>query len=152
MLDTSGCTMPQGTLLEQAKFFAGLSHEQLAQIVGISRIEHHAEGAPVYKIGDAATSFYLLIDGIIRFAISYGKRDAYAGEILRRGEVFGWAAITPVANVRIATASCITPCTLLAIDGPRLRFLMEQDHSLGFRLMTQLNIIISSTLTSFAGG
>lgn len=152
MSDTPLCNMPQSRLLEQAKFFAGLSQKQRLQVVAISRIEQHAEGAPIYKIGDAAATFYLLIDGMIRFAISYGKRDAYAGEILRRGEVFGWAAITPVANVRIATASCMTPCALLAIDGLGLRRLMEQDHTLGFRLMTQLNIIITGTLTSFAGG
>ncbi len=149
---TPVCNMPQSRLLEQGKFFAGLSQAQLLQVVAISRIEHYAEGAPIYKIGDPAATFYLLIDGMIRFAISYGNRDTYAGEILRRGEVFGWAAITPVANVRIATASCMTPCALLAIDGDRLRRLMDEDHTLGFHLMTQLNIIITGTLTSFAGG
>lgn len=151
-MDTPICATAQSLLLTQAKFFSDLGPAQRLQLAAISRIEHHAEGAPVYKIGDAAATFYLLLDGMIRFAISYGTRDAYAGEILRRGEVFGWAAITPVANVRIATASCITPCELLAIDGAQLRRLMEADHTLGYRLMTQLNIIITGTLTSFAGG
>ncbi len=75
-----------------------------------------------------------------------------AGDILRRGDLFGWAALTPRCNVRIATASCLTPCTLLVLDGPGLVRLMDGDHTLGYRLMRQLNDLISGTLTAFAGG
>ena len=103
-MDTFLQNAPQTSLLAQAAFFSRLSPEQLASVAAISRIEEYTEGVPIYKIGDVAATFYLLIDGMIRFAISYGKRDVFAGEILRRGQVFGWAAITPVANVRIATA------------------------------------------------
>ena len=30
--------------------------------------------------------------------------------------MFGWAALTPPRNVRIATASCLAPCRFLVID------------------------------------
>ena len=71
---------------------------------------------------------------------------------MRRGEVFGWAALTPSCNLRIATASCLTPCSLLAVDGAGLMAHMEQDHTLGYRVMTQVTRLITSTLTAFAGG
>jgi toluene monooxygenase system ferredoxin subunit len=41
---------------------------------------------------------------------------------------------------------------VLAINGDQLLLLMEADHSLGFRLMKQLNVLITSNLTSFASG
>ena len=105
-----------------------------------------------YKIGETAKTLYVLIDGMVRFAIGYGKREASAGDILRCGQVFGWAALTPTSSVRIATATCLSPCTVLAVDGDRLLHLMEQDHTLGYRLTSQLNILITGTLTAFAGG
>jgi CRP-like cAMP-binding protein len=55
-------------------------------------------------------------------------------------------------DVRIATASCVTPCTVLAIDGDTLNDLMEQDTALGFQLMKQLNLLVTRTLTAFAAG
>ena len=66
--------------------------------------------------------------------------------------MFGWAALTPGCNQRIATASCLSPCDILAVDGADLMNLMEQDHTLGYRLMTQLTQLITGTLTAFAGG
>jgi toluene monooxygenase system ferredoxin subunit len=66
--------------------------------------------------------------------------------------VFGWAAMTPSCNHRLATASCVTPCAFLSINGERLIALMEQDHTLGYRLMTQLSSLITGTLSAFAGG
>lgn len=139
-------------ILSQTGFFAGLSQAQLMQISAVCRLEAHAQGAHIYNIGQAATSLYILNRGMVRFAIRYGQRDACAGDILHRGQVFGWAALTPATNVRIATATCLTPCSILALDGARLRQLMDQDHTLGYKLMIQLNTLITCTLTAFAGG
>lgn len=139
-------------ILSQTEFFADLTDAQLMLVSSACRIEQCAEGYPIYKIGETAKTIYVLLDGKVRFAISYGKRDAAAGDILHRGQVFGWAALTPTSNVRIATASCLTPCSVLALDGDSLLHLMEQDHTLGYRLMSQLNILITGTLIAFAGG
>lgn len=139
-------------ILSQTRFFSGLSKEQLMLVSSAGRIEDYAEGYQIYKIGETAKTLYVLIDGMVRFAIGYGEREASAGDILRHGQVFGWAALTPTSNVRIATASCLSPCNVLAIDGDSLLYLMEQDHTLGYRLTSQLNILITGALTAFAGG
>lgn len=117
-----------------------------------SCVEKYAEGHQLYKIGDTAKTFYVLIDGMVRFSIGYGNREASAGDILRRGQVFGWSALTPTSNIRIATASCLCPCRILTVGGSSLLSLMEQDHTLGYRLTSQVNILITGTLTAFAGG
>ena len=44
-----------------------------------------------------------------------------------------------------------TPCSL-DTDGVGLMKLMEQDHTLGYRLMTQLTRLVTGTLTAFASG
>lgn len=139
-------------ILLQTEFFSDLTNEQLVHVSLACRVEECVEDYPIYIIGEPAKTLYVLIDGTVRFAISYGTRNAVAGNVLHRGQVFGWAALTPTSNVRIATASCLTPCSVLAVDGDSLLQLMEQDHTLGYRLMNQLNILITGTLTAFAGG
>ncbi|KAF3999525.1 cyclic nucleotide-binding domain-containing protein [Glaciimonas immobilis] len=139
-------------IFSQTQFFSDLSNEQLMLVSSASHIEKYAKGHQIYKIGEKATKLYVLIEGMVRFAISFDQREACAGNILRHGEVFGWAALTPASRVRIASASCLTSCSILAIDGDTLLRFMEEDHTLGYRLMSQLNTLITGTLIAFAGG
>jgi CRP-like cAMP-binding protein len=139
-------------ILRQTAFFRDLNPNQLEQVAALSEMQARAEMDQVYCIGEPAQSVYVLVRGMVRLAVGLGERKASAGDILRRGEVFGWAAMTPTCSLRIATASCVTPCSFLAIDGAALLRLMEADHTLGYRLATQLNRLITSTLTAFAGG
>ena len=139
-------------LLAQTNFFGRLTPSQLERVAALSTVQDCEAGQQVYRVGDPANEVYVLVHGTVRHAIGFGGRNASVGDILRRGELFGWAALTPPRNVRIATASCLAPCRFLVIDGAGLVGLMEQDHTLGYRLMTQLNRLITGTLTSFAGG
>ena len=133
-------------------FFAELTAAQRERVAALGHIETYRQDGQIYDIGDAATDFYVLVDGMVRFSIGLGSRRAAAGQVLRRGEVFGWAALVEQAPKRIASASCISPCSVLAINGDQLLLLMEADHSLGYRLMKQLNALITGNLTAFASG
>ena len=140
------------SVLRQAPFFTGLSDAQLHAITLIARPEDWAQHSRIYNIGDPVKSLYVLLDGKVRFAIGVGGRNTSAGDVLERGQVFGWAALVPEAQGRIATASCVTDCRVLAIDGTRLLTLMDADHTMGYRIMKQLNLLITGTFTSFAAG
>lgn len=139
-------------VLSQTDFFRELSGAQIALIAASSEIQDFTEGQAIYRLGEPAKAMYVLMKGNVRMAIEFGRRNATAGAIVRRGEVFGWAALTPRSNLRIATASCLTPCVLLAIDGASLTELMELDHTLGYVVLKQLTQLITGTLTAFAGG
>ncbi len=139
-------------ILSQTGFFGELTPGQLEQVVAHTKLQDFDEGQQIYRIGDPAKLIYVLVCGTARQAISFDGRTASVGDILRRGDVFGWAALTPTCSVRIATVSCLTPCRFLAIDGAGLIELMEHDHTLGYRLMTQLNRLITGTMTAFTGG
>ncbi len=141
-----------GNVLAQAPFFAGLSTAQLAEVAALGRIERHAQDSQIYVLGDPADDFYVLAEGMVRFTLGLGKRSTSAGEIIRRGQIFGWAAVVENARTRIATAFCLTPCEVIAIDGKRLMALMEADHSVGYAITKELSILLTSELTSFAAG
>jgi CRP-like cAMP-binding protein len=134
-------------ILAHTGFFADLSPQQLKQVSQLARIEEYPQTSRIYSLGEPASDLYVLVDGMVRFTIGLGSR-----QILKRGEVFGWAALVETAPKRIATALAITPCTVLAINGNQLMILMNQDHTLGYRIMTQLNALITGNLTAFASG
>jgi len=139
-------------VLGEARFFAGLGRAQLARLALLARRERYPQDTRIYSLGDPAEDFYVLADGTVRFTLGVGRRDTSAGEIIRRGEVFGWAALVETTQRRIATAYCLTPCEVLALNGVRLIALMEEDHSLGYALMKQLSILLTSELKAFAAG
>lgn len=139
-------------MLGEARFFASLSAPQLEKVSRLCRVQEFPQDSQIYKLGDRADDFYVLMEGMVRFTIGFGARQTSAGEIIRRGEVFGWAALIEQAQKRIANASCLTPCTVLAINGSQLLRLMDEDRDLGYRIMKQLNLLITGTLTAFAAG
>lgn len=139
-------------LLAQTAFFRVCSPQQIAQISRLGRIEYFSQDSRFYGLGEPAADFYVLVEGMVRFTIGHGARQTHAGQILKRGELFGWAALVENAQKRIAGAMAITSCTVIAFNGDQLLILMEQDHSLGFRIMKQLNALITGNLTAFASG
>ena len=139
-------------LLGQARFFAGLAPAQLGRVAALARVERFQQDTRIYTLADPADDFYVLADGMVRFTLGLGKRETSAGEIIRRGDVFGWAALIASAQKRIATAFCLTGCEVIAINGNDLIALMDNDHSLGYAMMKQLSVLLTTELTSFAAG
>ena len=140
------------SVLAEARFFSGLTKTQLARIAALGRMRAFPQDTRIYVVGDAVDDFYVLADGMVRFTLGLGKRETSAGDIIRRGEVFGWAPLVEGQPRRIATAYCLTPCEVVAIDGGALMALMEGDSSLGYALMKKLAVLLTSELVAFAAG
>ena len=139
-------------VLGQARFFAGLSKPQLARVAALGRMRSFPGDTRIYVVGDAVDDFYVLAEGTVRFTLGLGKRDTSAGDIIRRGDVFGWAPLVEGHAQRIATAYCLTPCEVVALEGRALTRLMEGDPALGYALMKKLAVLLTSELVAFAAG
>jgi len=144
--------LPVASLLAQARFFSGLSKAQLERVAAIARMRSFPQDTRIYTVGDAVDDFYVLADGMLRFTLGLGKRDTAAGDIIRRGDIFGWAPLVEGHARRIATAYCLTACEVVAIDGAALNRLMEADSALGYALMKKLAVLLTSELVAFAAG
>jgi CRP-like cAMP-binding protein len=144
--------LPVASLLAQARFFSALSKPQLERVAAIARMRSFPQDTRIYTVGDAIDDFYVLADGMLRFTLGLGKRDTAAGDIIRRGDIFGWAPLVEGHARRIATAYCLTACEVVAIDGAALNRLMEADSALGYALMKKLAVLLTSELVAFAAG
>jgi CRP-like cAMP-binding protein len=139
-------------ILAQARFFSGLHVLQLERIAALAQARSFAADTRIYTVGDAVDDFYVLADGMVRFTLGLSKRDTAAGDIIRRGDVFGWAPLVEGHTRRIATAYCLTACEVLAINGAALAQLMEGDTDLGFGVMKRLAVLLTSELVILAAG
>ena len=140
------------SVLAQARFFSGLSKPQLERVAALGRVRSFPQDTRIYTVGDAVDYFYVLADGMVRFTLGLGKRETSAGDIIRRGDVFGWAPLVENQPRRIATAYCLTACEVVAIDGAALMALMESEASIGYALMKKLAVLLTSELVAFAAG
>jgi CRP-like cAMP-binding protein len=139
-------------VLGQARFFSGLAKPQLERVAALGRVRAFPQDTRIYTVGDAVDDFYVLADGMVRFTLGLGKRETSAGDIIRRGDVFGWAPLVEGHARRIATAYCLTPCEVVAIEGGALMGLMEHEPALGYALMKKLAVLLTSELVAFAAG
>jgi CRP-like cAMP-binding protein len=139
-------------VLGEARFFSGLTRPQLERVAALGRMRSFPQDTRIYTVGDAVDYFYVLAEGMVRFTLGLGKRDTAAGDIIRRGDVFGWAPLVEGHSRRIATAYCLTACAVVAIDGAELMRLMESDAALGYAVMKKLAVLLTSELVAFAAG
>ncbi|MGE5617109.1 MAG: cyclic nucleotide-binding domain-containing protein, partial [Bacillota bacterium] len=80
-------------ILTRARFFSGLDGTQLERVIAIGRARSFPADTRIYTVGDAVDDFYVLAEGMVRFTLGLSKRDTAAGDIIRRGDVFGWAPL-----------------------------------------------------------
>jgi toluene monooxygenase system ferredoxin subunit len=134
--------------LKMVELFAGISDRTLDQIITLSRSETYDEGSSLYKVGDPVEDYYVLESGRVNFAIGREKRVSPAGFMLRKGEMFGWAALLENQPQRIASASCLEKSSLLAINGKETLKILEADPASGFLVMRRLSSLITKHLTA----
>ena len=63
------------------------------------------------------------------------ERAAPGGFMLKKGEVFGWAALLEGYPNRIASARCLEDSRVLRINGKRALAVLEKDPQSGFVVM-----------------
>ncbi len=139
-------------IIARTSFFANVDDNALSEIAAICQQRVFQKDKPIYKLGDPADEFFVLVDGTVRFSLGLGSMHTSAGEIIRCGDVFGWAALLEGRRSRVATAYCLTSSTVLAMSGTDLLRVMEQNPAVGYQLMKRLNTLISGNLIHFAAG
>jgi toluene monooxygenase system ferredoxin subunit len=127
------------TALDVGELFNGLAAATLEKLVALAKKETHAAGAVLYRPGDAADDFFVLDSGRVEFQIG---RDP-AGFMLKKGEVFGWAALLESHPQRIASARVLEEAAVLRINGRKALALLEADPATGYVVMRRLAGLIA---------
>jgi toluene monooxygenase system ferredoxin subunit len=138
----------ESTALDVGELFNGLDAGTLQKLVALAKKEDHPAGALLYRPGEPAEDFFVLDSGRVEFLIGRGDRAAPGGFMLKKGEVFGWAALLEGTPARIASARCLEPSSLLRINGKGALRVLEGDPTAGFAVMRRLAALITRYLAS----
>ena len=134
------------TALEVGGLFNGIPGATLEKLAALARKEAHPGGAVLYKPGDPADDFYVLDSGRVEFLVGRGEHAARGGFMLKKGEVFGWAALIEGHPARIASARCVEDSSVLRINGRAALGVLEGDPAAGFTVMRRLASLIARFL------
>lgn len=141
----------QSSALKVSELFKGAADDVIARLDGLARRESCASLATLYDVGDPADDVWVLESGRVEFVIGRGDRTSPAGFMLRKGEVFGWAALLEDHPRRIAKATCAEPSTLLRLKGEDVLRVLQDAPASGYVVMRQLSGLITRHLHAQGG-
>lgn len=141
----------QSSALKVSELFKEASDAVIAELDALARREVYESLSTLYDLGDPADDLYVLESGRVEFIIGRGDRTSPAGFMLRKGEVFGWAALLQSHPQRIAKAACLETSTLLRLKGEDVLRVLAAEPASGYLVMRQLSTLITKHLWSQGG-
>ena len=111
-----------------------LTDTMLGKILPFVQTRLFSDGANIFKNGEKANYFYMLMKGKIVLEMQVSERiNASLGSI-KKGGSLGWSAL--LGNpAYTSTAVCVEPCEIMAISGDKFQELMERDHEMRYGVM-----------------
>jgi toluene monooxygenase system ferredoxin subunit len=138
----------EATALDVGELFNGIAEASREALTKLASREEFVEGSLLYRPGDPAEDFFVLESGRVEFEIGRGERVNPAGFMLKKGEVFGWAALLENHPQRIASARALEKSVLLRINGKQALKVLESDPASGQVVMRRLAGLIARFLAA----
>lgn len=132
--------------LNVGEIFSGVGTSTLTALTAAATLEDFEAGTFLYRLGDRADDVFILESGRVEFQIGRDDRMSPAGFMLRKGEVFGWAALLEEHPTRIASARVLEKSTLLRMNGAKVLKILEADPASGYQVMRRLSGLVTRFL------
>ena len=120
---------------QQSDLLRGLDKNFVKEFIDIAEKETHKTGYTLFREGDRAGYFYVLLKGRVKITIGESGHTVYTVD--RAGEVFGWSSIVGRARYS-ASAECRETTMLLRINMGRLNKILEKDAPTGLVFFKRL--------------
>jgi len=134
--------------LETAYLFQGMSEATRAKAAAAALTEARESGAFLFRAGDAAEQFYILLEGRVRLSMRGAGQIAHI--VSEPGDMLGWSSMVGHASY-IASAECVVPVKVLKFDRARLMRLLEEDPAGGMDFYRRLAQMIARRLVASYG-
>jgi CRP/FNR family transcriptional regulator, cyclic AMP receptor protein len=132
-------------LLAEIPAFAGLHGAHLELIAGCAMNRVFATGEHLMREGEPAGDFYVLRSGDVALETYVPQRGALTIETLHDGDLVGWSWLVPPYRTMFDARALVQTHTV-SFDGACLRRKIEDDHDLGYELLTRFTAVIVERL------
>ena len=115
-------------IIQQSDLLKGLSRDFVKEFMDTSTKESLEEGDLLFREGDKASHFYILLKGRVRLNIGGAGQMVY--HVDRPGEAFGWSSLVD-REAYSASAQCMVPTKLLIVGREEFQRIVEKDPRSG---------------------
>ena len=129
--------------IKQADILSGLDKTFIKKMMDNGTKSTFEEGASLFKLGDPADHFYILIKGHIQ--LSTGDQGHSVYTVSHGGEAFGWSSLVG-SGAYTATAKCIKATIVMMFHRDKLQPLMESEPSNAFKFYKNLSLTLGNRL------
>jgi CRP/FNR family cyclic AMP-dependent transcriptional regulator len=131
--------------IEAVAIFRGLSDDQIATVLELSKHETLPSGTTVFRQGDEAERLYIVDSG--RVAINTSIQDGKWAPvcIVSAGGIFGWSCLVPPYQLT-ASATTFEETKVTLFEGKALRELFSREPAIGYVMIQNVGGLISSRL------
>jgi CRP-like cAMP-binding protein len=129
--------------LKQKDIFGGMDRDIVKKIMDIAITESHQEGEWLFRAGDPANIFCILLKG--RVKLSLGETGHVVYIVNNAGEAFGWSSLIGRESFS-ASAECMTQTKLIKFDQGKLQKVLEKDPANSLILFKHLAAVLGNRL------
>jgi len=129
--------------IQQSDLFWGMNRDFVKEVMNIAEKESYQKGDLLFREGDPATNFYILIKGRVKLTIGETGQMVYTVD--RAGEAFGWSSLIE-RDVYSASGECNQETILQKFDSRALLKHLEEDPVNGLIFIKRLAGLIGNRL------
>ena len=134
-------------VLRRYPHFAGLGEEQRREIIQISRMRDFEEGEELFREGNRATHFMILMLGEIEIIYQLGDGREVVADTLVAGDALAWSALLE-PHTLTASGVARKAGSLLEIEAKELRKLCEDSTDFGYLMLKEVGKTLRDRLSS----
>jgi CRP/FNR family cyclic AMP-dependent transcriptional regulator len=131
-------------------FLKGFKAEHLEVLAANALPAHFDSGEVIFREGEMANRFYLLIEGVVVLETYTKDRGCALVDKIGAGDVLGWSWLFPPYYWRMDARS-VQPTNAIFFYGTRLREEAASDHDLGYDLMRRVASVAIARLQAARG-
>ena len=135
--------------LRSSEMFHGLTDEELDKLLPLCRVEIYGAGAEVFCEGEQCQYLQTLKSGKValetELALSRSSTERATIDVLSRGSSFCWSALME-PHILTSSGRCLEDTEIIALDGERLKALLEDNPQVGYKVANNLVKVVASRL------
>ncbi len=129
--------------IQQSDLFWGMNRDFVKEVMNIAEKESYQNGDFLFREGDPAANFYILIKGRVKLTIGETGQMVYT--VNNAGEAFGWSSLIE-RDVYSASGECKQETILQKFDSRTLLNFLEEDPVNGLIFIKRLAGLIGNRL------